>query len=61
MNTKFSNEYPTPPLSKIDEEEKICLLLGDFNFDLLQSLKFPSLWIIFLHIYLLYAFFNQQD
>ena len=38
MKTKFFNdEYLTPLLSRINKEEKICLLMGDFNKNLLRS------------------------
>ena len=38
MKTKFFNdEYLTPLLSRINEEEKICLLMGDSNINLLNG------------------------
>ena len=33
----FNNEYLTPQLAKILEEEKTCLLMGDFNISLLKT------------------------
>ena len=33
----FNNEYLTPQLAKIFQEEKTCLLMGDFNISLLNT------------------------
>ena len=33
----FNDEYLTPLLSRINKEKKICLLMGDFNINLLKS------------------------
>ena len=33
----FNNEYLTPLLAKIHQEETICLLMGDFNINLLNT------------------------
>ena len=38
MITKFlNNEHLTPLLSRINKEEKICVLMGDFNINLLRN------------------------
>ena len=38
MNAKFCNdEYLTPLLLKINKEDKLCLLMGDFNINLVNS------------------------
>ena len=33
----FNNEYLTPQLEKILQGEKTCLLMGDFNINLLNT------------------------
>ena len=33
----FNNEYLTPLPAKILQEEKTCLLMGDFNINLLNT------------------------
>ena len=60
MNTKFLNdEYLMPLLSKVDQEEKIFLLMGNFNFNLLSSNTKPKVSEFmdnFPYISILYAF-----
>ena len=38
----FNNEYLTPLLAKILQEEKTCLLIGDFNINLLKTDTNPN-------------------
>ena len=38
----FNNEYLTPLLAKILETEKTCLLMGDFNINLLKTDANPN-------------------
>ena len=35
--SRFNNEYLTPLLTNIQKEEKICMLMGDFNINLLNA------------------------
>ena len=44
MNTGFFNdEYLTPLLSRVNKEEKICLLMGDFKINLLNGDTNPEI------------------
>ena len=38
----FNNEYLTPMLAKILQEENTCLLMGDVNINLLNTDKDPN-------------------
>ena len=35
--SRLNNEYLTPLLTNIQKEEKICMLMGDFNINLLNA------------------------
>ena len=62
--SRFNSEYLTPLLTNIKKEEKTCMLMGDFNINLLNAKQTPiyqSSMTICHHISLLLTSFNQQD
>ena len=61
MNIKdlMNNEYLTPLLATILQEEKTCLLMGNFNINLLNT-DTEANAIFYLRIFLLLTFYSQQ-
>ena len=58
----FNNKYLTPLLAKILQEEKTCLLMGNFSIHLLQTktTTFQIFTIFCLQIVLLLTFYSQK-
>ena len=53
----FLKTYVTPFLEKLNTEEKLCFLMGDFNTDLTKS-NFTALRA---HDFSRHLFFNSQE
>ena len=59
----FNNEYLTPLLAKILQEEKTCLLMGDFNINLLNTYtdhNISDFYDILLSNFVLLTFYSQE-